>query len=124
MAPLIPVIGSIFTGLIDLAKEATDDKDKQMALTTQLMEAKMKMLTAILQQQTIPWVDAVVKLAMASDQIIKGLWRPVGSFAMAGFAGYCILNGIPIPAWADPVMAAMGMSPVAWGVSRYMEKRK
>jgi len=120
---LLSTVGAIFSDLFGIVKEITPDVDKQMELTVRLAQARMDFERTILQQQTTPWIDAIVKLSMAGDQIVKGLLRPLGSFAMAGFAAYCVINAIDIPTWAEPVMTLMGVSPAAWGLSRYFEKR-
>lgn len=121
---IITAVGTIFADLFSIVKEITPDVDKQLELTIRLAQARMDFERTILQQQTTPWIDATVKLAMAGEQIVKGLFRPIGSFCMAGFAAYCIINAIDIPTWAEPVMTMMGVSPAAWGLSRYFEKAK
>jgi len=92
-----------------------EDKDKKAEIAESMM---VKMLDT----QTYRWVDALVKLSYAGEQIIKGLVRPLGSFAMACFGAYCAYKkGIQL----DPtVQTLLFGSPVAWGVSRFAEKKR
>jgi hypothetical protein len=71
----------------------------------------------LIKTNTVPWVDAAVKLLYAIKQFI----RPLGALAMTAFGMYAHYKGMSI----DPTTHAMidGAFP-AWGVSRWDEKKK
>jgi len=58
----IPIIGKLFDGVTDIAKEAITDKDKQNQILGMLQQLKQIIYLAELQTKTIPWVDALHKM--------------------------------------------------------------
>lgn len=107
------VSSAIITGLISIGKEFVEDKDKKNEFADKAMDR-------LLGTTTYKWVDALVKLSYASEQIIKGLFRPIGSMLLAGFAAYCSIKGIILPEAAQVLLFG---APVGWGLSRHTEKK-
>lgn len=103
---------SLVPGLFKLADKFIEDKDKKA-------EFYVQMMNKMLDTKTYPWVDALVKLSYASEQIIKGLFRPIGAALMTAFGVYCHLKGIDIGPTAQVIFD--GALP-AWGTSRHIEK--
>ena len=114
--PLIGMIGDIFKGLIDLGKEYIPDKDKQVEFAFKMFDAQQKVNMTIMQQQTVPWVDALVKIMFA----VNSLWRPIMGAAMTAFGIYAHIKGIPM---GEFQWIFDGAFP-AWGVSRHFNKMK
>lgn len=104
---------AIITGLISIGKEFIEDKDKST-------EFAYKAMDKLLGTTTYRWVDALVKLSYASEQITKGLLRPIGAACMTAFGMYCHFKGIDLGASAIVYDGALP----AWGVSRHVEKSK
>ena len=86
-----------------------------------VQEMAFKQMETLIAAKTYPWVDGLVKLAYASEQIIKGLFRPIASSCMFIFAMYCEMNAIEL---SETVQALLYGAFPAWGVSRHVEKRK
>lgn len=100
--------------LLVLGNKFIEDPDKKA-------EYAYKTMDRMLSSKTYVWIDALVKLSFAMEQITKGLLRPLGSVAMFGFSAYCTINGIVLP----PMIAEMLFgAPLAWGYSRHVEKSK
>lgn len=109
----IPIIGE----LLGLAAEAVEDKDKRNALQAKIMELQSTVTLAIVQSQTVPWVDALVKLLYA----LVALATPLGSLAMMGFNLYCKIKGVPLDVATEG--ATLGLFP-AWATYRRLEKQR
>lgn len=118
---MFQAIVGLIPGLFKLGSELIEDPDKKTEFAFKTQELYNNLAMKLLDTKTYPWVDALVKLAYASESIVKGLIRPIGSFALAGFAGYCELNSIPL---SDTAQALLYGAPVGWGVSRHVEKSK
>ena len=110
-------LGDLFKGLIGLGGEFIEDKDKRNEFNMKIMESQNAFNTAILTQETHPKVDAAVKLLFA----LNSLWRPIGSFLMAGFGIYSYMTGITLP---SEIQVLLFGAPIGWGVSRHIEKGK
>ena len=63
--------------------------EKYMTSSDKKEEAASQMVTLLVQTKTYAWVDALVKLAYASNEIVKGLVRPLFS---AGLFVYGVMN--------------------------------
>lgn len=111
---MMGLFASLLPGIIKLGDKFIEDKDKRN-------EFAFKMMEIMLNTQTYKWVDALVKLSYAGEQIVKGLIRPIGAIAMAAFAAYCDVKGIQL---SDTVQTMLYGAPIAWGTSRHAEKRK
>jgi len=106
------MIPGIILGALKLGSELIEDKDKKNELAFKTMEK-------LLESKTYRLVDALVKLAYATEIITKGLIRPLGATALMVFGIYAKANGIET---GDLVDAACFGSLPAWGVSRHQEK--
>lgn len=104
---------ALLTGILKIGSKFVEDKDAKAKFAHDAMAMMLK-------SQTYKWVDALVKLSYAAEQITKGLLRPLGSFALAGFAMYCELNDVDL---SETMQAMLYGSPVAWGASRHSEKK-
>lgn len=111
---------SVIDGVTGLISEAITDPDKKA-------EIAYKTIEVMLQNKTVKFVDAVVKLAFASEQIIKGLVRPVFSLGIFAYALYDpdILTKLhALGAVGDMGIATIFGSAPAWGYSRHKSKMK
>jgi len=106
---------AIITAFLSFGGKFIEDKDKKTEFAFKVMEV-------MLSTKTYPWVDALVKLSYAAEQIVKGLFRPLGAAAMAAFAMYsATTQGIDLDPTAQTIL--LGAFP-AWGASRYKEKQE
>ena len=105
---------ALIAGLFNLGGKLIEDKDKKT-------EYAFKVMELMLNVKTYPIIDALVKLSYASEQIMKGLFRPVGAAAMTGFAMWASYKGVTLDTAAQTVL--YGAFP-AWGASRHAEKAK
>lgn len=117
---MMQALVSLIPGLFKLGSELIEDPDKRTEFAFKTQELYHQLAIKLLETKTFPWVDALVKLAYASEAIVKGLIRPLGSFALAGFAAYCDIKGIAL---SDTVSTLLYGAPIAWGTSRHVEKR-
>lgn len=118
---MLQALTSLIPGLFKLGSELIEDPDKKTEFAFKTQELYHQLATKLLDTKTFPWVDALVKLAYASEAIVKGFIRPVGSFALAAFAAYCDVKGITL---SDTVSTLLYGAPIAWGTSRHIEKRE
>lgn len=107
------MITSIVESAIKLGSELIEDKDQKNELALKTMEK-------LLDSKTYRWIDGLTKLAYASEQITKGLFRPIGSFCLTLFGMYCHVKGIDLGASHIAFDGAF----IAWGASRHSEKAK
>lgn len=117
---MLNLILGIIPGLLKLGSEMIEDPDKRNEFAFKTLEMQHEMMTKVLEMKTYPWIDALVKLAMASNAIIKGLFRPVGATAALVFLAYCSINGIELNPVVEGIFASLAP---AWGYSRYKEKQ-
>ena len=112
---MISVIESVLN--IGLKYIESGQKREQLALDT---------VNAMLQSKTLVFVDAIVKLAYASEMITKGLIRPAFS---VGLFVYGLLNPEQLMKLHElGTIGDMGIATVfgaapAWGYSRHVEKK-
>lgn len=115
------IVGA-FNGLIGLASEFIEDKDKRNAFEFEAKTLQLQTIQTLLSTQTVPWVDAVVKLIYA----MISLGRPLASFA-AFFIGVfnpdLIQQLHSVGTVGDVAIGAIFGSAPAWGYSRHVEKR-
>lgn len=110
-----------------LGDKMIEDKDSRLAFVQKQQELAHEMAMALLQQKTYPWMDALVKMAYASEAIIKGLFRPVFS---CGLFIWGLLNPESIAELqklefgGDVAVATIFGAAPAWGVDRAMDKRR
>lgn len=118
---MLSILSAIVPGLFKIGDKLIEDKDKKAEYAFKVQEMFFKQMEVLIAAKTYPWVDALVKLAYASEQIIKGLFRPIVSTLMMAFAIYCEIYEIELSGMAETVL--YGAFP-AWGASRYAEKKK
>ena len=113
------MITDIISGALKLGSELIEDKDKKT-------EYAFKTMDAMLTSKTYRLVDATVKLAYASEQITKGLIRPIFS---AGLFIWGVLNPDDLAKLHElgtvgdmGIAAVFGAAP-GWMVSRHAEKK-
>lgn len=114
------MILSLVDAALQIGKELVEDKDKKAELAYSTMEK-------LLSSKTYRWVDGLVKLSYAAEQIVKGLIRPLASVTMFvyGVMNPDVLAQLHALGTAGDVgIAAMLGSAPAWGVGRHIEKKK
>lgn len=110
---------SAIEGATGLISEFIEDPDKKAEITVRTVEA-------MLNNKTIKLVDALVKLAYASEMLMKGLVRPgISAFAfLYGLFNPEILQTLhELGTVGDAGIAAMFGSFPMWGYSRHKEKQ-
>lgn len=119
------MFSGLLLGVLNLAgklgSKLIEDKDKRTEFAFKTLDIQQAFMEKMLETKTYPWIDALVKLSYAGEQIIKGLLRPLGAFAMTGFAVYAEINGIEL---SDTIQTLLFGAPVAWGASRHVEKKR
>jgi len=118
---MMALFASILPSLFKIGDKMIVDETKKSEFAFKVQEMAFKQMEQLINAKTYPWVDALVKLAYASEQIIKGLFRPIASAGMLVFAMYCELNAIDL---SDGVQAILYGAFPAWGVSRHQSKKK
>lgn len=118
---MLSLFTSLIPSLFKLGDKMILDQDKKAEFAFKVQEMTFKQMEQLTNTKTYPWVDALVKLAYASEQIIKGLFRPIASAGMLVFAMYCEINEIAL---SDGVQAILYGAFPAWGVSRHIDKKK
>lgn len=110
----------LLPSLMKIGDKFIEDKDKKAEFASKLADT-------MLNTQTYKWVDALVKLSYASEQIIKGLVRPLFSVGIFiyGIANPEILTTLHnLGTVGDMGIATIFGAAPAWGISRYKEKQK
>lgn len=118
---MIGILTSVLPGLFSLGGKLIEDKDKRAEYAFRVQQMTQDMAMKLLETQTYPWIDGLVKLAYAGEAIIKGLFRPIVSACMTGFVVYAEVSGIQLSAAVEGVLIAAFP---AWGVSRHVSKKK
>ena len=118
---MISLFTSLIPSLFKIGDKMIIDQDKKQEFAFRVQEMTFKFMEAMLAAKTIAWVDALVKLSYAMENIIKGLFRPIGAALMTGFAIYAEVKGIELSATVETLL--VGAFP-AWGVDRHLDKKK
>lgn len=124
---MIQLLAGLIPGLLKLGDKLIVDKDKKAEYAFKVQEMSQELAFKLLETRTYPWVDALVKLAYASTQIIKGLFRPLMSGALLVWV--MVDPGVldRLQALGDvgqlAIAAIFGSFP-GWMVSRHQEKKK
>ena len=113
-------VGGMFSGVTGIISELVEDKDARNKITLEVAKLQGNLQTAIVQQVTVPWVDALVKLMYAFGDTFKGFIRPFGAIALTYFAADMRVKGTPLPPFIEEMMFSSGL---LWGASRYAEKK-
>jgi len=117
---MIGLITSVLPSLLKIGDKMIEDKDQKAEYAFKVQEIAFKQMETMLNAKTYPFVDALVKLSYASEQIVKGLFRPLGSAAMTGFLFYAEIYNIELSGAVEAVCAAAFPG---WMASRYTEKK-
>jgi len=115
------ILTSLFPGLFKLGDKLIVDQDKKAEYAFRIQEMANDFAKTMLAVKSYPWVDALVKLAYASEAIIKGLFRPIVATCMFAFAVYAETHAIELSATAETLL--YGAFP-AWGASRHVDKQR
>ena len=116
-----PLIVSAIPGLIEIGKELIEDKDKAVEFQHRALDAQLQLLSKLAEQQTIPWVDGLVKLLTALVALVRPL-ASVGVFLYGLFHPELLqqLHALGTP--GDLAIGAIFGAAPAWGLSRHREK--
>jgi hypothetical protein len=121
------LLGSLLPGLFKLGDKMIVNEDKKMEFAFKTQEMTFKVMEVMLATKTYPWIDGLVKLAYASEAIIKGLFRPVIS---AGLFIYGLTNPDLLKQLHElgvigdtGILGMFGAFP-AWMKSRHDEKKQ
>jgi len=124
---MMALLTSLLPSLFSLGGKLIEDKDKRAEFAFKVQEMAFKQMEVLISAKTYPWVDALVKMAYASKQIVKGLFRPVVS---AGLFVYGMINPDMLQqlhalgiAGDAGIVGVFGAFP-AWMKSRHDEKKK
>lgn len=118
---MIGLFTSLLPSLFKLGDKMIVDEDKKAEFAFKVQEMAFKQMEVLINAKTYPWIDGLVKMAYASEQIVKGLFRPIASGLMLAFAMYCEVSAIEL---SDGVQAILYGAFPAWGVSRHVDKQK
>ena len=116
---MLSLFTALIPGLFKIGDKLIEDKDQKAKYAFQIQEMAFKQMEVLLSVTSYKWVDALVKLSYAAEQIIKGLFRPIGSALMTGFVIYAELNDIALSPMVEGILISAFP---AWGASRYKEK--
>lgn len=108
----------VIPGIMKLADKMIVDKDKKAEFAFKQAEMQNALITKLVEQKTIPWVDATVKLFGA----VVILGRPIGSFALTMFGLYAQYKGIELSDAANAV--TLGAFPAWMGAREVHKSRK
>jgi len=117
---MIGLITSVLPSLFKLGDKMIEDKDKKAEYAFKVQEITFKQMETMLNAKTYPFIDALVKLSYASDQIMKGLLRPIGAACMTGFLFYAEIEGIELSGTVEALCAAAFPG---WMASRHVQKK-
>lgn len=114
---MLQAILGIIPGVMKLADKMIVDKDKKAEFAFKQQEMQNALVMKLVEQETIPWVDATVKLLGAMVM----LGRPVGSFALTAFYLWSQYRGVDLGTVGEAVTA--GAFP-AWMAAREAGKSR
>ena len=117
---MINLFASLLPSLFKLGDKMITDVDKKAEFAIKVQEMAFKQIETLINAKTYPWIDGLVKLAYASEQIVKGLFRPVGAAFMTGFLIYAQVNDIELSGTVETLCAAAFPG---WMASRHVSKR-
>ncbi len=117
---MISLFTSLLPSLFKLGDKMITDVDKKAEFAFKVQEMAFKQMEVLIGAKTYPWVDGLVKLAYASEQIVKGLFRPIGAALMTGFVIYAEVKGIELSGAVETILISAFP---AWGASRHSEKK-
>lgn len=116
---MISLLTSFLPSLFSIGGKMIEDKDKKNEYAFKVLEMANTVIIALINTKTVPWVDALVKLAYAGDAIVKSLFTPILTAVAFGFGLFFELTGIEVSAGVEAVL--FGSFP-AWRMARQKEK--
>ena len=117
---MVSLFTSLIPSLFKLGGKMIKDADKQMEYAFKVQEMAQELALKLMDTKTYPWIDGLVKLAYASEAIVKGLFRPLGAAVMTGFVIYAEIQGIEL---SGPVETILLAAFPGWMTSRHVEKK-
>lgn len=123
---MFSVLSAVIPGLFKIGDKLIEDKDKRNEYAFKVQEMAFSMMSVMLNTKTYPWIDGLVKISYAADQIIKGLFRPLFSFGLFvyGLINPEILTYLhEIGVVGDAGILGMFGAFPAWMKSRHDEKK-
>ena len=111
------MIGAIVSGIFSIGKEMIADEDKKIEYAFKTQEILFDLLGKLIAARTVPWVDALVKLMVAS----VALARPIGSFALTLIGIYLDMNEMPV---SETMTMALEAAFPGWMAARQYDKGK
>ena len=118
---MIGLFTALLPSLFKLGDKMIADEDKKSEFAFKVQEMAFKQMETLINAKTYPWVDALVKLSYAAEQIVKGLFRPIGAAIMTGFVIYAEVKGIQLSGTVETILVSAFP---AWGASRHANKQK
>ena len=118
---MISLFTSLIPSLFKIGDKMIVDQDKKQEFAFKVQEMAFKQMETLINAKTYPFVDALVKLSYAAEQIVKGLFRPIGAAIMTGFVIYAEVKGIELSGTVETILISAFP---AWGASRHAEKKK
>jgi len=112
---MLGILGSLLPGLLKIGDKLIVDQDKKIEFAFKVQEMTFHLLEQLVTMQTIPWVDAIVKIIVA----LVALARPLGTFAMTAFGIYAHYKQIVLP---TEVHLLLDSAFPAWGAAREVDK--
>jgi len=116
---MITALLGVLPSILGFGGKMIEDKDKKAEFAFKSLELTNTVVLALLNAKTVPWVDALVKLAYAGDAIIKSLFTPILTAVAFGFGLYFELNNIEVSASVEAIL--FGSFPL-WRTARQKEK--
>ena len=120
------LLGSVVPSLFKLGDKLIEDKDKKIEFAFKTQEMTFKMMEVMLATKTYPWIDGLIKLAYASEQLVKGLFRPIisGGLFIYGIMHPELLKQLhEVGLGGDAGILGMFGAFPAWMKSRHDEKK-
>lgn len=120
-------VGTLLSSITAIGGKMVLDRDKQAEFAFKSLEMAHELALKLLDTPSYKWVDALVKIAYASESLIKGLFRPLAS---ALLIGYSLMNPDIIDKLhnmgpvGDAVLVAIFGSFPGWMASRHAEKKR
>ena len=116
---MISLFASIIPSLFKLGDKMITDVNKKQEFAFKVQEMAFKQMEILINAKTYPWVDALVKLSYASEQVVKGLFTPILTSVAFGFGIFFELTNTEVSAGVEAIL--FGSFP-AWRLARQKEK--
>lgn len=108
----VPLVGD----LLGIVSEAVTDKDKRNEINFKIAELAHNFQMELVRSQTVPWVDALVKLIYA----LVALAAPLGTALMSAVGIYAHIKGVDLG--TEVTHGAIDSSFLLWRAARHREK--